>query len=192
MSYQVPATVAAQVAIPAVRVPVKLFEQVVPDDVSIRQDISAANTDLQDVSAPEELTQAVKRVQRLAQLAVVNAEHRTHLRERKERFERWRNEHPAQETTARLKPELSAKLTGAFPPSAAQVNVLGKSLRAHPITLVPEAQQETTHCRTPEQQLVCDYNALVLQHLKPAARASHFNTCLSALRPTTSSAACWL
>ena len=191
MSYQVPATVAAQVAIPAVRVPVKLLEQVVLDDTPILQDIPAANIDLQDVSAandassPEELTQAVKRVQRLAQLAVVNAEHRTHLRERKERFERWRNEHPAQETTARLKPELSAKLTGAFPPSAAQVNVLGKSLRAHPITLVPEAQQETTHCRTPEQQLVCDYNALVLQHLKPAARALHFNTCLSALLKDT-------
>ena len=191
MSYQVPATVGAQVAIPAVRVPVKLLEQVVLDDTPILQDIPAANIDLQDVSAandassPEELTLAVKRVQRLAQLAVVNAEHRTHLRERKERFERWRNEHPAQEAPSRLKPELSAKLTGAFPPSAAQVNVLGKSLRAHPITLVPEAQQETTHCRTPEQQLVCDYNALVLQHLKPAARALHFNICLSALLKDT-------
>ena len=166
--YQVPATVAAQVATPEQRIPAlpssltEVSALISPEAAPVALSPAHESLPVAAANEPVALAAAPLKAPRWAQMAAVNAEHKAHLNERKLSFERWLTQQPVkeQDSSACLKPELSAKLTTAFPPKATQVNVLCKCLRAHPITLVPEAQQATTHCRTPEQQLECDYMAL--------------------------------
>ena len=90
----------------------------------------------------------------------------------------------AEDTQLQLKDELLSKLS-TFPPKAAQITCACKILRSHPITLVPEEQQAQAHQRTEEEQLSCDYLALLLTCLKPTERPAFYNTYLSSITTLT-------
>ena len=137
---------------------------------------------------------------RMAQATQVRAAQKAYLQDRTQDFSAWlaqtpfctnevtddqraddlSAEHAPSNAELQLKDELLTKLS-TFPPKAPQITCACKCLRSHRITLVPKEQQERAHKRTEEEQLSCDYLALVLTYLKPAERPSFYNTCLSSI-----------
>ena len=114
--------------------------------------------------------------------ALTRQHNKEHESERTAAFNLWRQQHQSERSRSQaLKLDLAAVL-GQRPVRVKQVNTLSKALRSHPIALVDESLQETTHARSPRESLQCAYQAFILGQLKPAERQAYYPICLSSLQ----------
>ena len=114
--------------------------------------------------------------------ALTRQHNKEHESERTAAFNLWRQQHQSERSRSQaLKLDLAAVL-GQRPVRVKQVNTLSKALRSHPIALVDESLQETTHARSPRESLQCTYQAFILGQLKPAERQAYYPICLSSLQ----------
>ena len=160
---------------------------------SQRQAVAPSEPDAESTATKERLAaeRAAAARERLAHAAQVRAIQKAHLQSKAQDFNAWLAQAPLTSSAAsdmlstesaslQLKSELLTKLS-TFPPKAPQITCACKCLRSHLIALVPESQQALAHKRTEAEQLNCDYLALVLNCLKPAARPAFYNTCLTSI-----------
>ena len=160
---------------------------------SQRQAVAPSEPDAESTATKERLAaeRAAAARERLAHAAQVRAIQKAHLQSKAQDFNAWLAQAPLTSSAAsdmlstesaslQLKSELLTKLS-TFPPKAPQITCACKCLRSHLIALVPESQQALAHKRTEAEQLNCDYLALVLNCLKPAARPAFYNACLTSI-----------
>ena len=160
---------------------------------SQRQAVAPSEPDAESTATKERLAaeRAAAARERLAHAAQVRAIQKAHLQSKAQDFNAWLAQAPLTSSAAsdmlstesaslQLKSELLTKLS-TFPPKAPQITCACKCLRSHIIALVPESQQALAHKRTEAEQLNCDYLALVLNCLKPAARPAFYNSCLTSI-----------
>ena len=114
--------------------------------------------------------------------ALTRQHNKEHESERTAAFNLWRQQHQSERSRSQaLKLDLAAVL-GQRPVRVKQVNTMVKALRSHPIALVDESLQESTHARSPCESLQCAYQAFILGQLKPAERQAYYPICLSSLQ----------
>ena len=131
------------------------------------------------VATPIAATSALSPLQKGALTRQHNKEHES---ERTAAFNQWCQQHQSGRSRSQaLKLDLAAVL-GQRPVRVKQVNTLSKALRSHPIALVDESLQESTHARSPRESLQCAYQAFILGQLKPAERQAYYPICLSSLQ----------
>ena len=112
---------------------------------------------------------------------LIRQHNKEYMAERTVAFNQWCQQHQsARSRSQALKLDLAA-LLGQRPVRAKQVNNLSKALRSHPIALVDESLQETTHARCLREALQCDYQAFILSQLKPSERQAYYHICVSSL-----------
>ena len=141
---------------------------------------AAAEADESDVDS-DEVTLADERRTLIKRVVQIRKQQMEYKAERTAAFDHWLLQHQEARTCSLvLKPEL-ADVLAQRPVGLAQVNALRKALRSHPIALVEESLQESTHGRSLRETLHCDYQAFILGQLKLNECQAYYHICLSSL-----------